>query len=79
MIEPAKGEYKLEFGGMPGIHIFTTNPKYYNMLQINPFAFPEEVHVLEMEVTPLTDLRGKLSRMGSSRPLIRLAGVTVWG
>lgn len=47
VVEPAKGEYKLEFGGMPGIHIFTTNPKYYNMLQINPFAFPEEVHVLE--------------------------------
>ena len=47
VIEPAKGEYKLAFGGMPGINIFTTNPKYYNMLSINPFAFHEEVHVLE--------------------------------
>lgn len=47
VIEPAKGEYKLEFGGMPGIHIFTTNPRYYDMLQLNPFAFPEEIHVLE--------------------------------
>ncbi len=47
VIEPAKGEYKLAFGGLPGIHIFTTNPKYYEMLGLNPFAFPEKVHVLE--------------------------------
>jgi len=47
VIEPAKGEYKLEFGAMPGINIFTTNPKYCNMLSIDPFRFPEEVHVLE--------------------------------
>lgn len=47
VIEPAKGEYKLAFGGMPGINIFTTNPKYYSMLCINPFEFDEEIHVLE--------------------------------
>ncbi|KKG06102.1 hypothetical protein DU80_19420 [Methanosarcina mazei] len=47
VIEPAKGEYKLAFGGMPDINIFTTNPKYYDMLCINPFEFNEEIHVLE--------------------------------
>ena len=47
VIEPAKGEYKLAFGGMPGINIFTSNPKYCNMLSINPFSFHEEIHVLE--------------------------------
>lgn len=47
VIEPAKGEYKLAFGGMPDINIFTTNPKYYDMLRINPFEFNEEIHVLE--------------------------------
>lgn len=47
VIEPAKGEYKLAFGAMPGINIFTTNPKYYNMLSINPFEFHEDIHVLE--------------------------------
>lgn len=47
IIEPAKGEYKLAFGNMPGINIFTTNPKYFNMLSINPFAFHSEIHVLE--------------------------------
>jgi len=47
VIEPAKGEYKLAFGGMPDINIFTTNPKYYDMLSINPFEFNGEIHVLE--------------------------------
>lgn len=47
VIEPAKGEYKLAFGALPGIHIFTTNPKYHEMLRINPFEFRPEVHVLE--------------------------------
>lgn len=47
VIEPAKGEYKLDFGGMPNINIFTTNPKYYSMLCINPFEFNDEIHVLE--------------------------------
>jgi hypothetical protein len=47
VVEPAKGEYKLAFGNMPGINIFTTNPNYYSMLSINPFEFPEEIHVLE--------------------------------
>ena len=47
VIEPAKGEYKQDFGGMKNIHIFTTNPKYYSMLCLSPFAFDEEIHVLE--------------------------------
>ena len=47
VVEPAKGEYKLAFGGMPNINIYTTNPKFFNMLSINPFAFNEEIHVLE--------------------------------
>lgn len=47
VIEPAKGEYKNTFGHMPNINVFTTNPKFFNMLSINPFAFREEVHVLE--------------------------------
>ena len=47
VIEPVKGEYKLAFGGMKDINIFTTNPKYYSMLRLNPFEFHEEIHILE--------------------------------
>ena len=48
VIEPAKGEYKSEFGSLPDIHIYSTNPRYGQMLRINPFWFDsEEIHVLE--------------------------------
>ncbi len=47
VIEPAKGEYKIAFGDMPKINIFTTNPSYYSMLSINPFEFHKKIHVLE--------------------------------
>ena len=46
VIEPAKGEYKQVFGGLKSIKIFTTDPKIYKMLRINPFEFPENLHVL---------------------------------
>lgn len=44
IIEPAKGEYKNVFGTE---YIFGTNPLISNLLKINPFRFPEGVHVLE--------------------------------
>lgn len=47
VIEPAKGEYKLAFGNMANLNIFTTNPRFYSMLSINPFEFDEEIHILE--------------------------------
>lgn len=47
VIEPAKGEYRKEFANVPGINIFTTNPLYFRMLNINPFKFPNGIHVLE--------------------------------
>lgn len=48
VVEPAKGEYKSEFGALPGIHIFSTNQRYGQMLRINPFWFDcEHIHVLE--------------------------------
>ncbi len=46
IIEPAKGEYKQIFGGLKGIKIFTTDPNSYRILRINPFQFPENIHLL---------------------------------
>ncbi|MDO4301286.1 MAG: DUF87 domain-containing protein [Clostridia bacterium] len=46
VIEPAKGEYKQIFGGLKGIKIFTTDPNTYRLLKINPFQFPENIHLL---------------------------------
>lgn len=47
VIEPAKGEYKNVFGGYENVNVYGTNPKQTNVLQINPFYFPDEIHVLE--------------------------------
>lgn len=46
IIEPAKGEYKQIFGGLKGIKIFTTDPNAYRILRINPFQFPDNIHLL---------------------------------
>lgn len=47
VVEPAKGEYKNMFGQLAGISVYGTNPKKNTLLKINPFSFPNDVHVLE--------------------------------
>jgi hypothetical protein len=47
VIEPAKGEYKEVFGGYDDVNVFGTNSKYTELLKINPFKFPQEIHILE--------------------------------
>lgn len=47
VIEPAKGEYKHVFGHNPRVRVYGTNPAYSELLRINPFRFPEAIHVLE--------------------------------
>lgn len=46
VIEPAKGEYKQVFGKLDGVNVFTTSTTTYRLLKINPFYFPEKIHVL---------------------------------
>lgn len=47
VIEPAKGEYCHVFGGLKDVHVFGTNPNLMPLLKINPFAFPQGIHVNE--------------------------------
>lgn len=47
VIEPAKGEYKDRFGCLSDVKIYGTNYKKTPLLRIDPFSFPEDVHVLE--------------------------------
>lgn len=47
VIEPAKGEYKDVFGNMPDVNVFSTNPKVAELINLNPFRFPDSIHVLE--------------------------------
>ncbi len=47
VIEPAKGEYKNIFGKYEDVSVYGTNPKMAELLRINPFRFPQGIHVLE--------------------------------
>jgi len=47
VIEPAKGEYKDVFGSWEDVNVFSTNPNVAQLININPFKFPESIHVLE--------------------------------
>lgn len=47
VIEPAKGEYKNVFGGRNDVSVYGTNPLLTELLRINPFSFPKEVHIYE--------------------------------
>lgn len=47
IVEPAKGEYARVFGGRNGFRVFGTNLRYAPLLRINPFAFPDGIHVCE--------------------------------
>lgn len=47
IIEPAKGEYKDKFGHYKDVMVYGTNKKMTELLRINPFSFPKDVHVLE--------------------------------
>ena len=47
VVEPAKGEYKNVFGSRADVQVFGTNPRETPLLRMNPFAFPENIHILE--------------------------------
>jgi hypothetical protein len=47
VVEPAKGEYKDVFGNLPDVNVFSTNPNIAPLVNLNPFKFPESIHVLE--------------------------------
>lgn len=46
VVEPAKGEYKMVFGNLDKVNIFTTDANTYRLLRINPFQFPGKIHIL---------------------------------
>jgi len=49
VVEPAKGEYKSVFGHWDDVSVYSSNPnlKGTQMLHLNPFRFPDNIHVLE--------------------------------
>lgn len=71
VVEPAKGEYKHAFYKHPRIktQVYGTNPKKTPLLRINPFAFPEDIHVLE-HVDRLVEIMNVCWPMYAAMPAI---------
>lgn len=69
VIEPAKGEYKEVFGGRSDVQVFGTNPQYTPILKINPFRFPEGIHVLE-HIERLIEIFNACWEMSAAMPAI---------
>ena len=55
VVEPAKGEYKDKIGGWESVSILTTTPGFGEVLKLNPFYFPDSIHLLE-HVDGLTEI-----------------------
>ena len=47
VVEPAKGEYKDVFGHWEDVNVYSTNPNVAELINLNPFKFPDSIHVLE--------------------------------
>ena len=75
VIEPAKGEYKYEFGKMPNINIFTTKPGLCEMLCINPFAFPHEKMDVKEHIERLKNILSACWPLTAAMPSILSASI----
>ena len=67
VVEPAKGEYKDVFGNLPDVNVYSTNPNISELININPFMFPESIHVLE-HVDGLVEIFGVCWPMYDAMP-----------
>lgn len=66
IIEPAKGEYKDVFGN---VNVFGSNPLVTPLLRINPFRFPDGIHILE-HIDRLTEIFNVCWPMYAAMPAV---------
>lgn len=69
VVEPAKSEYKEVFGGLKGVSVYGTNPYLTPLLHVNPFSFPQEIHVVE-HIDRLIDILNAVWPMYAAMPAI---------
>ncbi|MGI6198801.1 MAG: helicase HerA domain-containing protein, partial [Candidatus Cloacimonadaceae bacterium] len=74
IIEPAKGEYKDSLGGYPDVHVFGTNPAHAPLLKLNPFEFPDNIHVLE-HIDRLVEIFSACWPMYAAMPAVLKSGI----
>lgn len=84
VIEPAKGEYKNVFGGIiyktdsgeeKQVKVYGSNPNFTQLLRINPFEFPDEVHVYE-HIDRLVEIFNACWPMYAAMPVVLKKAIT---
>lgn len=74
VLEPAKGEYKNVFGGREDVSVYGTNAKKSQLLQMNPFSFPDDIHVLE-HIDRLVEIFNACWPMYAAMPAVLKDGI----
>ena len=74
VVEPAKGEYHKVFGGAEDVYTFGTNPLLMPLLRINPFSFPEGIHVTQ-HINSLLEIFNSCWPMYAAMPAVLKEGL----
>lgn len=69
VVEPTKGEYKNIFGNSDDVAVYGTNPAVSQLLRIDPFKFPCDIHVLE-HIDRLTEIFNVCWPMYAAMPAV---------
>ncbi|MDE6084659.1 MAG: DUF87 domain-containing protein [Muribaculaceae bacterium] len=69
IVEPTKGDYKKVFGGRDDVTVYGTRIDEKNLLTINPFAFPDNIKVVE-HVERLVEIFGVCWPMYAAMPAV---------
>lgn len=69
IVEPTKGDYKKVFGGRSDVTVYGTRIDEKNLLAINPFAFPDNIRVVE-HVERLIEIFGVCWPMYAAMPAV---------
>ncbi len=87
VIEPTKGEYKKIFGNgieiedndgnksKVSVYVYGSNPNVERILRINPFSFPEEIHVYE-HIDRLVEIFNACWPMYAAMPVVLKKAIT---
>ena len=75
VIEPAKGEYKKIFGGKDDVKVYGSNPNFNQVLRINPFEFPDQIHIYE-HIDNLVEIFNACWPMYAAMPVVLKKAIT---
>ncbi len=70
VVEPAKGEYRKEFGDIGNIKTYSTNYRDAELLKINPFSFPADKILVNEHIDRLVEIFNACWPMYAAMPAV---------